>query len=736
MKRRRLLAAAALLLVHFLAAPLFDSAEGLRARAVASENGEEAIIRLQGDSRIGVERFDGAIDAPVISLREWRQLVFEMIQASPDAGYRPDVREMGRRTAQSSGGETIPLGIAHFEYRAVRGETLEKGEYALDGRRLVHAAAEATVATTAFACAPLKDYTHRGGRVRFLVDESFYITNDESGTIGLAVDFGDGMGFRTVRFGEELVASYARPGRKIISVRLTLEDGRVLDARSYFSVEHLQTPAPVDTIPVTASIPYLGEFGTGEAYVYLSPLHAEIVNPVIVVEGFDIDNTMNWDELYYLLDQENLIENLRTDGYDAVVLNFTDATDYMQRNAYVLVALLQEVLSRIPAHHDMAVVGASMGGLVARYALACMEHEGIEHGTRLYISFDSPHRGANIPLGIQYWMEFFSEDSEEAAFLRDRLNSPAARQLLVYHFTDPPGSTGEPDPLMGVFDADLSAVGGYPVIPRKVAVANGSGYAAGQGFTAGDQLILYEYSSFLVDIVGNVWAVPDGSSGTVFDGLMDLIWPLPDRDMRVTVSGTEPYDNAPGGTRASMVQMDTTEAPYGDIVALHDDHCFIPTVSALDLETDDLFHGIAADPGLMDLTPFDAVFYASTNEEHVTISPESAAWIISEIEQGVTGIEEEGTPRAVALRQNYPNPFNPLTRIDLLMPRTGRARMTVYDVGGRRVATIFDGVLSAGPHVVSWDGRDSGGRAASSGVYLCRLEACGTVLTRKMVLLR
>jgi hypothetical protein len=384
----------------------------------------------------------------------------------------------------------------------------------------------------------------------------------------------------------------------------------------------------------------------------------------------------------------------------------------------------------------MAVVGASMGGLIARYALAYMEQEGFEHGTRLYLSFDSPHRGANIPLGIQYWMEFFAEDSAEAAFLRDRLNSPAARQLLVYHFTVPPGSAGENDPLMDAFSADLAAVGDYPSIPRKVAVANGSGYGAGQGFSPGEQLILYEYSSLLVDIVGNVWAVPDGSSGMVFDGLMDIIWPLPDRDMRVTVSGTKPYDSAPGGTRASMVQMDTTEAPYGDIVALHDDHCFIPTVSALDLDTDDLFYDIAGDPSIMDITPFDAIYYPALNEEHVTITPENAVSILYEVKQGVTGVSEEATPRALALHQNYPNPFNPLTRISFVMPRAGRAKLTVFDIRGGRVVTVFDGVLEAGPHSVSWNGRDSRGRSVATGVYLYRLEACGSVLTRKMVLLR
>ena len=714
-----------------------DSITGLKTLSAGSIYEETDIPRISGDSRLRAHEFDGGGEAPAITLAAWRQLCFEMSNAAGRKSW-PDIFEVERRAGYLIAIGTIPLAIANFRYEIIRADVIESGDVRLQDGRLVPKINNATIESIAFASAPLKEYTHRGSYVRFVVDDSFYITNDRRSLVELAVDFGDGSGFRTARFGDEQVVSYKRPGRKTISTRLILEDGTVLNARSYFTVEHLQTPAPHDTIAVDASIPYQGGYGTGEAYVYLSPLHASIVNPVVVVEGFDIDNSMYWDELYYLLNQESLIENLRNDGYDAVVLNFTDATDYMQRNAYVLVELLQQVLSQIDNRHDIAVVGASMGGLVARYALAYMEQEGLDHGSRLFISFDSPHRGANIPIGLQYWMEFFSEDSAEAAFLRDRLNSPAARQLLVYHYTDPPGSTGESDPLMDAFSADLAGVGDYPAIPRKVAVANGSGNGMGQGFSAGDQLILYEYSSILVDIVGNVWAAQDGSSAMVFDGLMDLIWPFPDRDMRVTVSGTKPYDNAPGGTRASMVQMDTTEAPYGDIVALHDDHCFIPTVSALDLGTEDLFYDIAGDPLIMDITPFDAIYYPATNEEHVTITPGNVEWFLYEIEQGVTGIEEdgEGVPRALALHQNYPNPFNPQTRISFVMPSTGRAKLTVFDIRGGKVANVFDGVLEAGPHNLTWDGKDSSGRSVATGIYLYRLEACNSELSRKMLLLR
>jgi hypothetical protein len=189
----------------------------------------------------------------------------------------------------------------------------------------------------------------------------------------------------------------------------------------------------------------------GDAYVYLAPGRTEIQNPAVVVEGFDLDNSMNWDELYALLNQENLIETLRADGYDAVVLNFADATDYLQRNAFTVVDLLQQIQAIVGPQTTVALAGASMGGLVSRYALAYMETNALPHSVRTFVSFDAPHLGANIPLGIQYWVNFFSDQSSDAAFFLSLLNRPAARQMLVYHYTDPAGSTGQPDPLRGAF---------------------------------------------------------------------------------------------------------------------------------------------------------------------------------------------------------------------------------------------------------------------------------------------
>ncbi|MBN1885775.1 MAG: T9SS type A sorting domain-containing protein [Candidatus Krumholzibacteriota bacterium] len=88
------------------------------------------------------------------------------------------------------------------------------------------------------------------------------------------------------------------------------------------------------------------------------------------------------------------------------------------------------------------------------------------------------------------------------------------------------------------------------------------------------------------------------------------------------------------------------------------------------------------------------------------------------------------------LRQNFPNPFNPTTTILFVAPERGRAMLRVYDVNGRLVRTLLDGVVEAGEVRVAWDGTDAGGNALASGVYFCKLLVGDRAASRKMILLR
>ncbi len=85
---------------------------------------------------------------------------------------------------------------------------------------------------------------------------------------------------------------------------------------------------------------------------------------------------------------------------------------------------------------------------------------------------------------------------------------------------------------------------------------------------------------------------------------------------------------------------------------------------------------------------------------------------------------------------NHPNPFNPMTTVNFVLEKPGRAKVNVYDLQGRLVRSLVDESLSAGPHSVPWDGFDKTGGRVGSGVYLVRVLAGGQTAEHKMVLLK
>jgi hypothetical protein len=102
----------------------------------------------------------------------------------------------------------------------------------------------------------------------------------------------------------------------------------------------------------------------------------------------------------------------------------------------------------------------------------------------------------------------------------------------------------------------------------------------------------------------------------------------------------------------------------------------------------------------------------------------------------VTGVLSPEIRAASILRQNRPNPFNPTTTVDFVMPVTGKARLVIYDVSGRRIRTLLDEERRAGVNSASWDGRDDRGHEVTSGVYLARLEKPWLTPIIKMALVR
>ena len=100
--------------------------------------------------------------------------------------------------------------------------------------------------------------------------------------------------------------------------------------------------------------------------------------------------------------------------------------------------------------------------------------------------------------------------------------------------------------------------------------------------------------------------------------------------------------------------------------------------------------------------------------------------------------EDQRRPSAPGWGQlnTYPNPFNGIAMIQYGLASVAEVDLSIYNLGGQRIARLARGPRSAGTHSVAWDGRDDRGQPVGSGIYLCRLEAGGQVTAHKLLLLR
>ena len=105
---------------------------------------------------------------------------------------------------------------------------------------------------------------------------------------------------------------------------------------------------------------------------------------------------------------------------------------------------------------------------------------------------------------------------------------------------------------------------------------------------------------------------------------------------------------------------------------------------------------------------------------------------------GGVGVESEESmiPEKFALYDNFPNPFNPTTQITIDLPEDAYTELTVWNIMGQQVATVYSGSLNAGRHNVTFNGRDMNGSMLSSGMYIYRVTAGKYNATKKMTLMK
>ncbi len=115
----------------------------------------------------------------------------------------------------------------------------------------------------------------------------------------------------------------------------------------------------------------------------------------------------------------------------------------------------------------------------------------------------------------------------------------------------------------------------------------------------------------------------------------------------------------------------------------------------------------------------------TSSSVQVAAAPPITTLLITKYGARLTGVAPVSNqlPTRFALEQNYPNPFNPSTTMRFAVQQASHTDISVYDVLGRKVATLVSQELTPGFYNATWNGTDQSGRIAASGIYFVRMTA-------------
>lgn len=540
----------------------------------------------------------------------------------------------------------------------------------------------------------------------------------------------------------------------------------IVFSQSYFQNTPESTPIANRGVmtPIVATIAYQGYeetqayFGEGEYEIFIDNVDGILDKPIILLDGFDPGDSRDVVGLYNSLefDGQNMADILRDEGFDIVILNapqystggkdIDGGSDYIQRNAMVLIEMINLINSQKVGEQELVVLGPSMGGLIARYGLAYMEQNSLDTETRLYISFDSPHKGANIPISLQYLVNYLGQelgDPDAQAIIDNVLNSPAAKEMLYDHLTAHllSGSTYEQDPTLllpmgapnfrDAFQGELDALG-FPQLVRNVTMVNGSALGTTTG-TVGMEVVntTLDLGDVLPGLTAdvNLHFTPAASQTNNVTSFETFLFGIPLNSFTAdseSFSTSDGVDASPGGTSNISSALGGGGSNNPIIVAFiaaldQDDYSFIPLISALAIDNEDDWFAVP-DIGGTHTSPFVNTYIPDENEPHVTVTQESAQFALDEIRNGVLSVSDGN------FNEKYQLIRNPVSNtVDIRLNASysyGSSEIKIYSVTGQEV---YSENIQESENQISIE------HGLSSGIYILKIKDSETAVTIKFI---
>ncbi len=492
----------------------------------------------------------------------------------------------------------------------------------------------------------------------------------------------------------------------------------------FSTISYAQTPGEIG--PLTAIDSYatfqgydetVAHLGQGEYQIFYDNIDGVLDKPLILVDGFDPEDTNNInairDFLVYNNPPQNYIEELRDIGVDIVILNFptyvrssdgetiNGGADYIERNGLILVNMIETIKSEMVGSEELIIVGPSMGGLVSRYALTYMEQNAMDHQSGLWISFDSPHLGANFPISFQYAINYLavqSGDPDMIAMRDMQLNTSASRQMLLDHYAMHLQS-GEPFlqdlskqlPIPNDFrDTFVSTMNtqGFPTQTRNLSIVNGS---MNSTMVESPGALILNTSLDLGSNIGADISLHFTPAESISNYEIDYIQPtyvgVPVGDAFYAYAESPTYtaglDSAPGGTILfeNFFGANPTPAQQEILDALLiDAFCFIPTLSSSAIDEQNWYNSVDG----TETIPFDDYIGGTDNEPHLTLNQEYVDFLNNEIENHYLSTPNYGLTNNITL---LGNPIQETIRLHFDASTNKDLLFKIHTISGKLIAS-------------------------------------------------
>jgi pimeloyl-ACP methyl ester carboxylesterase len=363
----------------------------------------------------------------------------------------------------------IPLAILISEFETIKKSAIQKGNAFLNSNNQMELKPNVANPFDKHAIAIMAPLVSKSKTTTFILKENFAFNTTNNAVSEVYLKTNGTSTWTKIVYNQPFQLQLNEIGKQLINYKIVFANATVVEQSFEIEIQNKNVAqknsnqqtqfAPNVVNAITSSIPFQGYgetaayTGIGEYEIFMDNTNGILDKPIFLLDGFDPGDTRNTATIYNLLNYgtgQNLATDLRAQGFDIIILNFPTYTqptttnvidggaDYIQRNAMIFVELLNQINAQKVGTEKNVVIGPSMGGLIARYALRYMEMNSLNSDTRLYISFDAPHLGANVPIGFQHLFNYMAYGPSAITAVQPivdgLIKSSAAREMLIDHF--------------------------------------------------------------------------------------------------------------------------------------------------------------------------------------------------------------------------------------------------------------------------------------------------------------